>query len=48
MKISEIAESLGGRVVGDGNHEVFKVANLATAQSNEISFLSDDCSRLTG
>lgn len=42
MKISEIAESLGGRVVGDGNHEVFKVANLATAQSNEISFLSDD------
>ena len=42
MKISEMAEALGGRIIGDGNHEVYKIANLATAQSNEVSFLSDE------
>ena len=42
MKVSEIAERIGGRVIGDGNHEVDRVANLATAKANEISFLSDE------
>ncbi len=42
MKISEIAQTVGGKVEGDGDKEVFKVANLASAGPDEISFLSDE------
>ncbi len=41
MKVREIAEKLGGRVVGDGEHVLTGIASLATATSTEISFVED-------
>ena len=39
MKIKEIAELVGGKLSGAGEAEIHRVASLATAQANEISFL---------
>ena len=41
MLVEEIAAKLNGTVVGDGQIDIHKVANLKTAGSGEISFLSD-------
>lgn len=41
MLLSEIAKRLDARLVGNGDVEIVKVANLKTATGNEISFLSD-------
>jgi UDP-3-O-[3-hydroxymyristoyl] glucosamine N-acyltransferase len=41
MKISAIAEKVGGRVVGNGEVEVTRVASLAGASSSELSFVED-------
>lgn len=41
MLLIEIAEKLGGTVIGNPNVEITKIANLSTATANDISFLSD-------
>lgn len=41
MLVRDIAAALGASFEGDGNLEIRKVANLKTAQADEISFLSD-------
>jgi UDP-3-O-[3-hydroxymyristoyl] glucosamine N-acyltransferase len=41
MKVREIAEKIGGRVVGDGEREVTRVASLGAAASEELSFVED-------
>ena len=41
MQLSEIAKKLGASVHGNGDPEIRKVANLVTAQKDEISFLTD-------
>jgi UDP-3-O-[3-hydroxymyristoyl] glucosamine N-acyltransferase len=41
MKISEIAERIDGRVVGNGGRDVKRVASLSTASSEELSFVED-------
>ena len=41
MKLLEIAQKLGAKLIGDGQIDIVKVANLKTASQNEISFLSD-------
>lgn len=41
MLLKDIAEKLGAELKGDGSVEIRKVANLVTAQADEISFLSD-------
>lgn len=41
MLLQDIAKALGVEFKGDGNLEIRKVANLKTAQPDEISFLSD-------
>jgi len=41
MKVWEIAEKIGGRVVGDGEREVARVASLGAASSEELSFVED-------
>ena len=39
--LSEIAETLGGQVLGDGNVLISKVASVANAQAGDISFIND-------
>ena len=39
MKIEEIAKFLNGKLSGAGDVEILRVANLAKARANEISFL---------
>ena len=39
MKITEIAEFLGGEIVGDGETNILRVASLENAQPDEISFV---------
>ena len=39
MKLKEIAELLGGKLVGDEKIEVLRVASVHTAQTGEISFV---------
>ena len=41
MLLKDIANKLGAKLVGDGEIDIADVANLKTAQANEISFLSD-------
>jgi UDP-3-O-[3-hydroxymyristoyl] glucosamine N-acyltransferase len=41
MKVSEIASAVGGRVVGDGGLEVRRVASLAAAGPDDLSFVED-------
>jgi UDP-3-O-[3-hydroxymyristoyl] glucosamine N-acyltransferase len=41
MKIAEIAEKVGGRVVGDGTRKVVRVASLVAASRDELSFVED-------
>jgi UDP-3-O-[3-hydroxymyristoyl] glucosamine N-acyltransferase len=41
MKVREIAEILGGELVGDGETEIFRVADLSRAGENEIAFLAN-------
>ena len=41
MKAREIAEIVGGRVVGDGEAEVVRVASLAAAGEGDLSFVED-------
>ena len=39
--LDEIADVLGGIVVGDGSTPIYRVASLSNAQPGDISFLSD-------
>lgn len=41
MQLKDIAEKLGATLQGDGSLEIKRVANLHTAQKDELSFLSD-------
>ena len=41
MLLKDIAEKLGAKLVGDGSIDIVSVANLKTAKSNQISFLTD-------
>jgi UDP-3-O-[3-hydroxymyristoyl] glucosamine N-acyltransferase len=41
MKIASIAEKVGGRVVGNGELEVTRVASLGAASSSDLSFVED-------
>ncbi len=41
MKLKDLAKKIGAQLVGDGEIDIIKVANLRTAAANEISFLSD-------
>ncbi|MGN1281612.1 MAG: UDP-3-O-(3-hydroxymyristoyl)glucosamine N-acyltransferase [Succinivibrio sp.] len=41
MLLKDIAIKLDAKLIGDGELEITHVANLKTAKSNEISFLSD-------
>jgi UDP-3-O-[3-hydroxymyristoyl] glucosamine N-acyltransferase len=38
MKAREIADFLGGRLYGDGDTEILRVADLSTADENDIAF----------
>jgi len=40
-RLAEIAEQLGGRVMGDANVRISQIATLETAQPSEISFLTN-------
>lgn len=42
MILGEIAKALNGRVVGDHDRDISRVASLATAKSNELSFVEDE------
>ena len=39
MKVEEIAQLLNGKLFGDGESEILRVASLETAAENEISFV---------
>ena len=41
MLLSLIAEKLNAKLIGDGSHDIKRVANLKTAQNDELSFLND-------
>lgn len=41
MKVSQIAAEIGGRVVGDGERDVIRVASLGAAQATDLSFVED-------
>src|SRR5512146_605945 len=41
MKVAQIAAEIGGRVVGDGEREIGRVASLAAAGNDELSFVED-------
>ena len=41
MKVHDLAERIGGRVVGDGEREVLRVASLQGATADELSFVED-------
>jgi UDP-3-O-[3-hydroxymyristoyl] glucosamine N-acyltransferase len=41
MKVAQIAAEIGGKVVGDGECEVTRVASLSTASESELSFVED-------
>jgi UDP-3-O-[3-hydroxymyristoyl] glucosamine N-acyltransferase len=42
MTVFEIAEYLGGQLIGDGSVEIKGVADIETAEANEIAFLQKD------
>lgn len=42
MKLREIAEAVGGRIVGDANLEISGLASLMTATSSQLSFVEDE------
>lgn len=39
--LKELADDLGGKLVGNGNTLITEMANLATAQTHQLSFLSN-------
>lgn len=41
MKVAQLAAEIGGKVVGEGEREITRVASLAAAKSNELSFVED-------
>ncbi len=41
MRLQEIAEAVGGRVIGDGEREVIRVASLASSGSADLTFVED-------
>lgn len=41
LRLGQIIDSLGGRLIGDPQHSVHKLAPLDTAQADAISFLSN-------
>ena len=41
LRLGQIVESLGGRLVGDANLEIHRLSPLDTAQSDALSFLSN-------
>lgn len=41
MRLSELAEKIGARVVGDGNLQINGVASVANADSRDITFAED-------
>lgn len=41
MLLKDIAEKIGGRIIGNDAAEISRIANLQTANKDEISFLSD-------
>ena len=41
MLLKDIAEKIGGRIIGNDAVEISRIANLQTANKDEISFLSD-------
>jgi UDP-3-O-[3-hydroxymyristoyl] glucosamine N-acyltransferase len=42
MKLKEIAEKIGGKVVGDGNKEVNWVGSFENGQPDQISFITNE------
>ena len=40
-RLDELARRLGGKVVGDGSIEVFRLATLSTATDGDLSFLTN-------
>ncbi len=42
ITLKEIATKIGATIIGDENKEVVRIANLKTAKSDEITFLSDN------
>lgn len=42
MKLREIAEAMGGRIVGDANLEISGLASLMTATCSQLSFVEDE------
>ena len=41
MKVRDIAEAVGGEIVGDAERQIVRVASLATAAADELSFVED-------
>ncbi len=41
MKVAQIAAEIGGRVVGNAEREIARVASLAAARDSELSFVED-------
>jgi len=41
MKVAQISAEIGGRVIGDGECEIVRVASLAAARGNELTFVED-------
>jgi UDP-3-O-[3-hydroxymyristoyl] glucosamine N-acyltransferase len=41
MTLAQIAEKIGGKLQGNGDHAITAMANLATAQPHQMSFLSN-------
>ncbi len=43
MLTKDIAKLIEGELIGDGNVEITRVADISTATQNEISFIEKDC-----
>src|SRR5687768_1977681 len=42
MKVHELAAIVGGRVVGDGEAQIVRIAELEQARKGEIAYLDND------
>ena len=42
MTVQELAESVGGRVVGDPRTRIERIANLSNADQSEIAYVEDE------
>ena len=42
MKLREIAELVGGELIGDGDIEITSVADIAKAQPSQLAFFEKD------